>query len=475
MRLAARTSCPLLIAVVLLALSVARSNANLGPHGGEVAPPLEGLVYFAASDRVHGRELWRSDGTAEGTFMVKDIGPREGWGSIPLIGVDGLLYFRANDGKHGTELWVTDGSSVGTRMVADIRRGPKGSKPVNLIEGIDVIGDVVYFTARDGIHGRELWRSDGTAAGTRLVKDIRVGANDPNPYSLEHIGDTLFFFADDGIHGQELWKSDGTRAGTVMVADIAPGPDGADPYYSSVSADLLYFRANDGTHGMQLWTSDGTAGGTLPLTSLTPRRGGVNVWGFGALGPESFFTLCARRCLLWKTDGTRDGTRPVPGRPDAYSAAYYDVAVVVEAIFFYAEDELHGAELWTSDGTPGGTHLLSDIYPGPTSSGPHSFVAVGDRLFFIATGAGTGSEVWVSDGTTSGTRLTLDLPPGDTGAFSQYMLAAGSSTIFTAVDEEHGDALWRSDGTATGTFMVADVDPWLSAYSIVAPIFVPSP
>jgi ELWxxDGT repeat protein len=101
-------------------------------------------------------------------------------------------------------------------LVKDIHPGGYASYPSSLAG----VGGTLFFAARDGIHGDELWKSDGTKVGTALVRDIHPGINHYAPSDLTGVGGRLFFSADDGIHGQELWRSDGTRAGTVLVKDI---------------------------------------------------------------------------------------------------------------------------------------------------------------------------------------------------------------------------------------------------------------
>jgi ELWxxDGT repeat protein len=184
-------------------------------------------LFFTARDGVHGRELWKSDGTEAGTALVRDI--HTGVGSsydAPsfLTDVGGTLFFSANDGNVGQELWKSDGTEAGTVLVKDVQPGAGGS----YYDGpafLTTVGPTLFFTEDDVVHGRELWKSDGTEAGTVLVKDIHPGAGSPYDESTAPtaVGDTLYFAADDGVRGQELWRSDGTEAGTVLVQDVNRG------------------------------------------------------------------------------------------------------------------------------------------------------------------------------------------------------------------------------------------------------------
>ncbi len=169
-------------------------------------------------------------GPPDSASLVKDISVGPSGSSSPnaepdRVAVGGFVYFVADDGSHGRELWKTDGTSAGTTMVSDIDdNGSDGSDPRNLA----VLDGEILFSADDGDVGRELWKTDGTSAGTVLVKDIRdLGANGSSPDSLTRADDHLYFSALDGKglgdNGRELWKTDGTEAGTVLVEDINPG------------------------------------------------------------------------------------------------------------------------------------------------------------------------------------------------------------------------------------------------------------
>ncbi len=205
------------------------------------------------------RELWASDGTAAGTLRIAGIGPRP-----PVLGgvvvggpvvpgrqavAGGRVFFVGDDGVHGAELWSTDGTTAGTGMVADIASGASGS----LIGPLTTVGRRVFFAADDGVHGRELWTSDGTAAGTHIVADILPGAGSSQPQNLTAVDGRLLFSADDGVHGLEPWVSDGTAERTRMLQDIAPGALPSSPSGFLVSGDYVYFSANDAAHGFELW------------------------------------------------------------------------------------------------------------------------------------------------------------------------------------------------------------------------------
>ncbi|NCS18482.1 MAG: hyalin, partial [Microcystis aeruginosa G13-12] len=161
--------------------------------------------------------------------------------------------------------WKSDGTAAGTVLVKDIRPGSSNSYPRNLT----AVGNTLFFNANDGVNGEELWKSDGTATGTVLLKDILPGVSRSFPVSLTAVGSTLFFGANHGVNGRELWKSDGTAAGTVLVKDIRPGSLGSYPDYLTAVGNTLYFTADDGVNGAELWALNvGTPAVLVPTLAI---------------------------------------------------------------------------------------------------------------------------------------------------------------------------------------------------------------
>jgi ELWxxDGT repeat protein len=499
-------------------------------------------LYFAATD-ASGTELWRSDGTALGTFRVRDITPGAnsgfgGFGSVHWNAASGQILLAANDGAAGLELWETDGTEVGTVLVRDIRSGTGSSTPSQLTD----VNGVLFFRASDGEiafangpTGTELWRSDGTVAGTFLVRDIRPGSASSNPNNLLNVGGTLFFSADDGTSGTELWTSDGTEAGTLQVLDIFPGASGSNPSWFAAVDGVLYFAASDGTNGTELWRSDGTAAGTSmvrdiragssgssPL-SLTDLNGtlvfrandgatGTELWasdgtsagtflvrdiwpgsstgigitqGFNVIGGVAFFGANdgVAGSELWRTDGTSGGTFLVrdinPGAGGSVPTFPTVLPVALDGVhYFVASDGTSGHELWRSDGTDPGTVRVRDINPGAGDGfinvGTGRFQVQGSTLIFPATDGSSGTEPWQSDGSEPGTQRVADVFPGATGGMSStsWMSAAGGRILFSATDPTAGSELWQTDGSTTGTFRVADIAPGAPSSTPVGPFVV---
>jgi ELWxxDGT repeat protein len=425
-------------------------------------------LFFTASDSTaNGNELWKSDGTTAGTVMVLNINPIANGSSSPanLFAIGSTLYFTATDGTNGTELWKSDGSAGGTVMVKDITAGSGSSSPLVLTN----VNGTLFFSASDGTNGRELWKSDGTAGGTVLVSNIAAGNLNSTPISLIGIGSTLYFTADDGVHGQELWKSDGTSGGTVLLKDIEPGAGGSGVTTSAVHSNLngtLIFRAGDSTTGHELWISDGTEAGTELLIDLRPGAESSLPQNFRVYNGKFYFTANdgTSGFELWQSDGTALGTVRVKDINPGIGSAQIgnNIPIVGTTLYFGANDGINGLELWKSDGTASGTVLVKDIHPGSASSNTNNIVTVGSAVFFSAYDGINGTELWYSDGTAAGTRMVKD---GNTGLGTQTvstsptnLRAVNGKLFFSANDGTLGAEPWLSDGTSAGTTMLADLN-----------------
>jgi len=256
-----------------------------GSVGGAVGNTVDmgDFILFAGRTPSTGRELWRSDGTAEGTFLVKDIfsGDPNTNHLDRFTRVGDRLFFTARS-SDPQELWVTDGTEAGTQPLMTLN----GNSIFNMMEW----NGRLVFSYDDGVHGLELWVSDGTAAGTHMLLDL-------NPFgsSLAEPGivyrDRLIFTANDGLSGLSLYVTDGTMVGTEMIHPLGDNPAFGGGASRFVEWDgLLIFNgtSNPTTGRSQPWRSDGTFEGTYPI--LGPVWPGAPPWEYFPYGEAVYLT-----------------------------------------------------------------------------------------------------------------------------------------------------------------------------------------
>ncbi len=368
-----------------------------------------------------------------------------------------FMLFSAKDAEHGSELWRTDGTEEGTYMVKDINEGTADSECQNYY----LVGEVILFTAEDS-NGVELWITDGTQEGTQLLKDINPGPADGFGNFLSQSKyfivweDVLYFAAETEDTDFELWRSDGTEDGTFLlkniVNDFGSFAAGSFPQDFAIFQDELYFSSREG-----LWKSDGTAAGTKPVKSEDPAL----VFG---LEPDDLLALDDRLIFwesngLWASDGTNAGTKLIKelsvGTLNSFGNRFQRIG---NKALFPADDGVTGSELWVTDGTAEGTNLVIDAQPGSAGYPPQNFVAVDTIAFFKYEDSDHGIELWRSDGTSSGTYMVLDINPGAQGSFTlpSVLYSDGQTIYFRGGSNSFRQGLWTSDGTAAGTFQLAE-------------------
>jgi ELWxxDGT repeat protein len=442
------------------------------------------LFYFTVDDGPHGLELWRSDGTPAGTFLLRDIAAGA-FGSSPdnLTAFQGKLFFRAWDYRSGFQgIWKSDGTPEGTALLVD---------PAQVRANGDFMaeGDRLFFSGGYGDYDVELWVTDGSAAGTHLVRDIFPGPLPSLPHLLAAGNGKVLFAADDGVHGMEPWITDGTTGGTRILADLRPGPLGSLLSYNAAASGSdavatpwgFAFVADDGTLGSELWVTNGTTAGTLPLQDTFPGPAGSSPYGLTALGGTVVFAATDPTIgtELWRTNGTPAGTAPLKDVwPGTSSSRPLQLTAVGSRVLFRAADGVHGEELWATDGTAAGTAMVREIVPGAAGAfsppfagvGDYGFTRLGDRLFFFAFQDGA-PALWQSDGTAAGTQpvpspdpnVGWPQPSGVSRLFDAYG-AAGGQFFFRA--GTYGEEIWVADGTPAGSRQARGIALPTSAFAV---------
>jgi len=339
---------------------------------GGMALALHGAC-FAATTPLVGREPWFMDSTGS-VQLLADLEPGAG-SSNPeqMTALDDTLFFTADTVGSGRELWFVP--AVGQRPEEiEMWPGPEGSAPTIVAAGFARI----WFVADIG-DGRALWTCAGGLQTTRFVSRVRQ-SGDLTVEAAVPFGTGLAFVADDGVHGSELWVSDGTSAGTRLVVDLNSGPArGAAGMRPVALGGRLLFSGDDGSHGFEPFLTDGTAAGTRLLLDIQP----------GATGsfPSDFATLSDGRAVFaarapsptgdpWITDGTATGTAAlqIGGRAGSNPNWF---AATTDGRFFFRAISILARGLHVSDGTSSGTRAVPMPQPIAAGAATKGLVAVG--------------------------------------------------------------------------------------------------
>jgi ELWxxDGT repeat protein len=413
---------------------------------------LANLVFFqvVATESNPALSLWRTDGTRAGTFPVSaPLYPDFTFGGTGVVAGGRLLFRACEDGTSSScGLWSTDGSVGGTRKVVDLQIGMIAST-----------GRRIVFTAVDAT-GFGLWVSDGTPGGTELV--TRQGVR-----LLTASGSKVFFMAGNDDYPSDLWVSDGTKAGTRLVEKFSEPFHRLPPntrFLKPVPGGIVFVGNARLRPGVDLWRSDGTRKGTRPLTAFQDGSGlgPLREDQIAVVGDRVFFMVFGTAGpRLWTSRGTPQTAGPVTGcaGPGGCPALSADtpLAVAGNRVVFVARDTAHGTEPWTSDGTGAGTRLLRDLCPGTCGSDSNGFVAHAGIVDFRSTW-GNVTRLVRTDGRTAVilARIAPPPPPDPDNPYNYVpppldLADLSGKTFFAGLDPVFGLQPWVTDGTRPGT------------------------
>jgi ELWxxDGT repeat protein len=348
--------------------------------------------------------LWSTDGTAPGTVAVSSSLCPAPCGNIrPLAVWHGLALLQGSAPPH---LLRSDGTPAGTFPLTG---------PLGIIHPVEIqappSGSFFFFNACSPSLQCGLWRSDGTPAGTGELKGAG-GLSFGGAHSFAVRGDRLFFVAQPGLSRVGLWSTDGTPEGTVLLGEASGYPVVATPSH-------VFFAS--GETGQDLWVTEGTPGSARPLAHFPP--------GSCSPAPDSVCDI-----------------------PDVNSMAAFG-----DAVYFFAHRPGHNAEIWRSDGTRPGTRPLIEL---PAAADPVlNLQRIGGHWLFLSAPPGQPETFWtVDDGFTRAAPLTgCD---GGCPDFAGSLTAPGPATwLFIGKDPFHGEEAWITDGTGPGTRRLVDACP----------------
>jgi ELWxxDGT repeat protein len=423
--------------------------------------PVPGGQLYFRDDQTH--ELWFSDGTLGGTWSVSALDPQLAADGLQLpavsMGADILLWSYAGGGQGLADrrtMWRVSTANRSITRVQDIH--PRDLYMVSALRSGRML-----FTMDTNPYGAEPWISDGTAAGTRLLRNLEPepvnGSSDP--VLGFHIGGDVLFGADDGTQGRGLWRTDGTSAGTRRLAGGAPvnGINGMP--YAQLGTSILY--AGENAAGLpELWRTDGTSAGTVLVRdlsgpaagSMTPQGSNPGSCGAGFVAGNGVVYYGASPGgigKLFRTDGTTAGTVELGAFPPATVCVQ---AVSGGSVYFQAVDTANGAPLlWRSNGQVGGHQKVMTASGRPLFA-PYNMIEMGGSLYFSTNAFGEWG-IWRLTPGDPLARLVVPRTWSTDPSFDVMIAELGNKLLFREGHLVNGAMvfrMFRSDGTPAGTY-----------------------
>jgi len=361
-------------------------NANFSSHPYDFTA-FGKKVIFGADDGIHGYEPWVSDGTANGTFLLKDIltenyGSNNGSNPASFTVCNDKVFFLA-DTWRGRQLFVSDGTPNGTLIVKEV----PGATSIggNFIS----FKNRIFFNYSDHLYNNnELWWSDGTESGTGVFKDISDAYGGSEPSDFVVFNNKLYFSAYSDSTGREMYVTDGNSENTSLFADINRKPgEGSYPSQFQELDSKLYFTAADSAHGTELWCTDGDT--VFMVKDISAEFGSLSYSLLQIFNHRLYFNAKLTESsehTLWTSDGTEKGT---------FELLAYDSTQVTEPksfinwqgnlVFKARRQNTMNTQLWITDGTVLNTNqIFPDSISGWNPIGESEMVLLNNEVFFSA-------------------------------------------------------------------------------------------
>lgn len=460
-----------------------------------------GILLFTASSNTisnNYKQLWRSDGTDNGTYLVKIVNPNYDTNiSNPII--LGNKMFFTSQVNNSTDLWITDGTEMGTKIVKKINLNGNSN-----VQYPFLYNNEIYFLADDGNSGSELWKSNGTENGTSLVNDLYAGTNSgiifkPIVYnnkiyfagkssSLQEgiwsydgtqntliknftnvnyfdpiiFNNKIFFVLNDGS-GSKLWSTDGTTNNTSTL--FSNPPYSALYMYGDqlrIFNNKLYFQAYNSTFNIENWTSEGTATTTTKLSSYIPQL--LNTTLVGSSSNNNYLFFKNNNSEHFISNGTVGGTKKIIDIKlfSGYSAFNFNALDYNNNLILNGSNLNNGMELFDYNFSTNSSIILDDVHH-KMSSDINASISLNNNLIYFGNSFNEGMELFKSDGTTLNTKLLKDLNIGESSTVftgdNNYFFKNGNRAFFRCTVGT-GYEPCVTDGTEAGTYLIKDLSPF---------------